>query len=374
MVITPGYLPAKNYGGPVISIYNIVESLKDTYEFFVVTSNYEFGEKERLITDNDGFIDVDVSKVRYLNLDEMNYRHLKVIMNDVLPDIIYINALFYHRLAVPALRLAKEFNIKCIVAPRGGLCKNAMQFGYYKKNLYVKYLLFTQLLNYNTRYQSTSEEETEAILKYLKVNKSNIYSISNIPSIPKKFNNDRIPKAENELRIVFFSRIHPKKNLKFAIHLLKTLSNKITFDIYGPIEDRVYWEKCKNEINCLPKNITVNYNGYLDRDKIDRTLSNYEVFLLPTLSENYGHVIVEALFAGCNILISDNTPWNDVDIFSAGKAISLDNELEFVNYLKYLAELSEDKVIKLKKNAIKYIYNKLNIDVLKTEYIDMFGS
>ena len=31
LIVTPGYLPAKNYGGPVVSILNLVENFKNEW-------------------------------------------------------------------------------------------------------------------------------------------------------------------------------------------------------------------------------------------------------------------------------------------------------------------------------------------------------
>ena len=39
-------------------------------------------------------------------------------------------------------------------------------------------------------------------------------------------------------------------------------------------------------------------------------MSQHELFVLPTRGENHGYVVGEALLAGCNVLVSDQTPWN----------------------------------------------------------------
>ena len=57
--------------------------------------------------------------------------------------------------------------------------------------------------------------------------------------------------------------------------------------------------------------------------------SGYDAFLFPTFSENYGHVIVEALSVGTLVIISDRTPWNDVEESGVGWAIALDNTIKF---------------------------------------------
>ena len=52
--------------------------------------------------------------------------------------------------------------------------------------------------------------------------------------------------------------------------------------------------------------------------KVIETFSKYDVFLFPTKGENYGHVIFEALAGGCIPIISDQTPWNDIEQAGCG--------------------------------------------------------
>ena len=74
-----------------------------------------------------------------------------------------------------------------------------------------------------------------------------------------------------------------------------------------------YWEKCQRIIDDLPENIQVKYNGTIGHEKVVREMASHDLFFLPTLGENFGHVIFEALAAGCPILISDQTPWRNLE-------------------------------------------------------------
>jgi glycosyltransferase involved in cell wall biosynthesis len=55
--------------------------------------------------------------------------------------------------------------------------------------------------------------------------------------------------------------------------------------------------------------------------------------LLPTRNENFGYVILEALLAGCPVILSDQTPWRDLDEKQAGWVIPLGDEAGFVRAL-----------------------------------------
>ncbi|HMS08176.1 MAG TPA: glycosyltransferase, partial [Pyrinomonadaceae bacterium] len=72
-----------------------------------------------------------------------------------------------------------------------------------------------------------------------------------------------------------------------------------------------------------------------DRDKVLGGVSNEELlelmkgshfFVLPTLNENFGYVFLEALAAGCPLIISENTIWSDVARRNAGFVILLSDE------------------------------------------------
>ncbi|EMF0633691.1 glycosyltransferase, partial [Enterococcus faecium] len=147
-------------------------------------------------------------------------------------------------------------------------------------------------------------------------------------------------KQEESLNLVFLSRIVPKKNLDYAIEILKTLDEEVSLDIFGPIEDKSYWEFCQKKISNLPANVKVSYKGSLNHEDIDTVFRNYDAFLFPTKSENYGHVISESLTNGCPVIISDRTPWNDIENGKEGYVCSLENIEEFRKAIKLLYKLS----------------------------------
>ena len=86
----------------------------------------------------------------------------------------------------------------------------------------------------------------------------------------------------------------------------------MVLDIYGPIHDIKYWKLCKKVIEKLPKHICVTYKGPIQGSHVPYLLNNYDFFVLLSEGENFGHAIIEALSAGCPVLISKNTPWKDL--------------------------------------------------------------
>ena len=159
-----------------------------------------------------------------------------------------------------------------------------------------------------------------------------------------------------------------------AIKYLENVGGYVQYDIYGSIEDNEYWKQCQIEIGKLPSNIQVSYKGSIEHDKVAQTISRYHAFYMPTTGENYGHSIVETLLIGRPVIISDMTPWNDINENKCGYVVEFGNENEFQNAIDQLIEMSDDLYQIYCKNAKKYINNKLKTDNIIKAYIDMFNN
>ena len=46
---------------------------------------------------------------------------------------------------------------------------------------------------------------------------------------------------------------------------------------------------------------------------VSQIFERHRVFLFPTMGENFGHVVPESLTAGCPVVTTDATPWQDLE-------------------------------------------------------------
>ena len=125
------------------------------------------------------------------------------------------------------------------------------------------------------------------------------------------------------------------KNLDFAIEIFTEIPQdiKIKFDIYGVIADNIYWKKCLKKINSLPKNINCDYLGEVKPSEVLSIFRKYDLLLLPSLGENFGHVIPEALSQGTSVLTSDKVPWEIMKTFLCGWCFPLDDKKSFIEII-----------------------------------------
>ena len=144
--------------------------------------------------------------------------------------------------------------------------------------------------------------------------------------------------------------------MKYAIELLGPLKGEIRFDIYGAIGNNDYYAACMKAAEALPANVRWEYKGQIRPDEVLEAFSDYHVFLLPTKGENYGHVIYEAMAGGCIPVISDRTPWKELEGRQVGRAIPLEQEGEFTKTLQQLVDMGQSEYDERRKRVTDYAW------------------
>jgi len=370
-VIADYNVPSIKGGGPTQSIKNLVNILSDQLDFYILASDRDQGDKQPfqgIITDQ--WVQAGSVNVFYTNTKGLNWRRIAQIINSVEYDVLYLNSFFFFKLSIAIVVLSKlkRINAKPIIlAPRGQFSPGALGLKSLKKKLYIKVAKALGLYK-DIIWHATAEMEKKEIEAILGDNVT-IKVASNLTADYTELQYDKsLEKHPGELKIVFVSRIHPKKNLKKAIASLKDLQGNVEFDIYGPLEDEKYWTECKQVIHSLPQNVDIEYRGLLDHDDIMGVFKEHHVFLFPTLGENFGHVISEALIGGCPVILSDQTPWRGLEELSVGWDIPLSDRDKFRKVLQHCLDLSQEEYQSLSINAFEYGKKQSNKqeDIIKT--------
>mgnify|MGYP001371615263 CR=1 FL=1 len=116
----------------------------------------------------------------------------------------------------------------------------------------------------------------------------------------------------------------------------------------------------------------VTLKGNLAKQDLFAQLSKYDVLLHPTLGENFGHSIVEAMALGVPVLISDKSPWTDVAESSAGWALPLSQPAAFAEKLQTIFAMGEAWSI-MSAGAVRYVKTTLNSSPTVERYRDVYG-
>jgi glycosyltransferase involved in cell wall biosynthesis/ubiquinone/menaquinone biosynthesis C-methylase UbiE len=374
------YLPGCKGGGPIRSVANMAAMLGDEFHFNVVTTDRDHRDTQPYASVKSGeWQQVGQADVLYLAPRSVSLRNLRRIMNSTDYDVLYLNSLFHSRFTIRPLLLWWARMVRrtpVVIAPRGEFSPGALSIKRLKKYLFLVAAKFSGLYDGVVWHASSSYEE-EDIRRWF----GRRASVGRAPVIVAP---DLVPpvaavnqplqreKQPGRLRLIFVSRLSPKKNLDGALRLLKGLTGSIEFDIYGHVDSDAYWSECQKIIRELPPNIKVVYRGALSHDRVMDEFSKHDLLFLPTLGENFGHVIVESLKSGCPVLISDQTPWRDLQAAGAGWDFPLSDPVSFREVLQSCTNMGKDEHQLLRDRARAYADTITKNDEVTRQNQDLF--
>ncbi len=380
LVFTGYYLPGFKAGGPVKSVSNMIENLGNAFDFYVVTRDRDLGDVSAYSGVVPGeWVRVGLAKVLYVNSFDFGLTSMVRVVREINPNIIYLVSFFdsFFTIRYLVLRYFKAISSpSVIIAPQGEFSLGALKIKRLKKTLYL-FLVRMSGLCRSVFFHASSQFDFTDIQRELSIPPSNIKVAIDLPSCKQPERGKLfLERGANDqrLHIVFLSRIVKMKNLGYALDCLALVKSDVVFDIYGPLEDPGYWELCSALILKLPPNVSVRYLGSVEASEVKRVFSGYDLFFFPSLGEGYGHVIAEALSVGTTILVSDKTPWRNLQDDFLGWDLCLDNKSEFVEKIEFCAGIPFLDRLKhrelVSENAERRIVNPENIK----DNINMFES
>lgn len=340
LIFIDWFLPAYKAGGPIQSISNLVKRLKNEIDIWIVTSNEDLGEPLKLDRELlNIWLCKDKYHVIYLDRNNRNLNKYREILNSNNFESIYFNSLFSIKFTLLPLWMCHKMDIKLILAPRGMLGKGALSIKPLRKKIFIQ--IFKALkMHEKVLWHATDVSEKKEIKKHFG-QKSTITVVPNLSSKTTEYIEKS--KQARTLNLFFLSRITIKKRLLYALNILKEIkkSHLINFTIIGPIDDQNYWKECQSAILKLPNHIKINYLGPIPNHKLKKILSSQHVLFLPTQHENFGHVIVESWQNGCPVLISENTPWKNLESQKVGFNLPLENHRKFKEVIEFFSLINQ---------------------------------
>ncbi|CAN5544251.1 hypothetical protein BH18ACI1_BH18ACI1_02730 [soil metagenome] len=363
LVICNYYLPGYKRGGSLRTIVNMVDRLKDRFDFWIVTRDHDGDNIQYKGVKINGWNNVRGARVFYLSKNNVKISKLRELIIETKPDSVYLNSVFsplsIFVLMLRRLSLIPKLNI--ILAPEGEISDGALKIKPKKKKVFLK-LAKNLGLHENLIWKTASDfEKYES--ERIKGSGGEVFVAPNLPS--RMFLEDYNPRLKpqkniGEAKMVFLSRFMRKKNFNWLLDLLDKINGNLQIDIFGNLEDKDYWAEARQIIKNLPENIKIEYKGLLPYEEVLNKLFEYHFFILPTLSENFGHVFIEALAAGCPLIISDRTPWLNLEEKRIGWDLSLEKPNQWVNLINYCLSIGDKTYSEFSSNARKFAIDWLS--------------
>lgn len=341
LVVVDHFLPGEKAGGPVRSIANLIAHLHDAAEFLVLTQDRDLGDSAPYpCVHADEWMKVAGASVRYLAAAGWQLGAVIRAVRRTPHDVLYLNSYFspstQYLLAARRLGLLRR-SPRVVVAPRGQYGAGALALKRRKKfwNLAVANAtgVHTGLV-----WHATTPDEARVIRERIRPS-GRVIVAANLSAAkepttahsavagpePHSAAPPAVAKRPGVLHVVTVARVNRMKNQSQAIALLADLPGELTFDVYGSLEDDAYLEECRALARRDGTAARVRFLGPLRHAQVAATLARYHLFFLPSLGENFGHAVYEALAAGCPVLISDRTPWRGLAERAAGWDLPLES-------------------------------------------------
>lgn len=360
MIFADYYLPGYKSGGGMRTIVNMVERLGGRYDFRIVTRDHD-GKLDRKQYENvhiNAWNEVGRAQVYYLSKDRVRISKLRELILETRPDAIYLNS-FFATLAIYVLKLRRLRLIPwtgIVLAPCGELSEGALRLKNRKKRFFMNTAKLIGLYR-DLVWKPSTRLEREEIERFGPLGARYVEAADMPPrTIYPEYEPDRKPQKEKgSARLVFLSRFMRKKNFKWLLEILREERGRLEIDVYGPLEDSEYWEECSEIIEGLPPNISVRAKGPVPHSEVPETLFGYHFFIMPTLGENFGHIFLEALAAGCPLIISDRTPWRDLPEKRIGWDLPLEEPLRWRRVISEAVRMENGEYRRLSRAARHYL-------------------
>jgi glycosyltransferase involved in cell wall biosynthesis len=211
-------------------------------------------------------------------------------------------------------RVSRELGVPLIVAPRGMLEPRALQYRKWRKliawNLWQdKWISRADLIH------ATSRGEADHLLK--KNLGKPIVILSNgtqLPDLRRK--QDIIPNRKR--RLLFLSRIHPEKGLINLVNAFKSIHPTDWELIIAGYDELNHQKEVQKEVDTAGLSNSVRFLGPVGNEEKWQVYRDSDVFILPSFSESFGIVVVEALASGLPVITTTRTPWTEIPEYDCG--------------------------------------------------------
>lgn len=298
--VTPSYVPAWRYGGPIVSVHGLCRALVERGHQVSVFTTTADGDAD-LDVPVGVARDVDGVQVTYFACDGLRRLYWSSGLRRALGAVGSFDAVHAHAcfLMPPtwAARTAAAAGVPYLFSPRGMLVRKLIA----SRNPWIK-RAWIRLFDQHSLHRAafvhvTSERERTELLRVLP-NIERFAVVANGVDWPAEIG----PRSEGDgsLRLLFLGRINWTKGLDLAIEALSAVP-EAHLRIVGNDEEGLR-PSLDRLASSLGVDQRVEWLGPLYGADKAGALANADALLMPSLSENFGNSALEAMAAGVPVI------------------------------------------------------------------------
>lgn len=305
------FFPAQT-GGPDNTVYWITKALKKNNFEPVIIATERGLDKE---VARNRWLDTDYGKVIYTK-NLIHYFPVKLIITALRQmknaDLVHLAMLFYPASFIIAIINHFFYKKPVLWSVHGDLDPYMVKRSGWKKRPVL--WIINNLLKKHVAFHATCPAEVQYIV-------DNFGEEVEIITIPNYMEFSAPIKTKKEKSFLYIGRIHPKKaieNLIEALDLSKQFRGSgFNLKIAGNA-DNPYGEKLKAQAKKLGLEEQVIFEGHVEGDHKQQLLAESYFSFMPSHTENFGIVVMEALAQYTPVVASKGTPWGLLEEDKAG--------------------------------------------------------
>ena len=219
-------------------------------------------------------------------------------------DLLHIHA-FFSYITAPTASYGRKRGVPYIIRPFGQLDPWCFARSAWKKRFFNR-LVGQTILKGASAIHVTSEMEWQSLARLGFAEKSVVIPLgvdtASLSALPmRRESSERVP------RLLFLSRIDPKKGLPLLFQAVRQLEDQgITVDLIvaGSGESR-YMKEMRTLVHRLALERRVEFAGFLTGQEKLRCFTKADIFILPSYHENFAIAAAEAMAAGLPVIVSN---------------------------------------------------------------------
>lgn len=341
--VVPTYLPATRYGGPIYSVHGLARAQAALgHEVSVATTSVD-GENDSNVA-HEVAVPLDGVQVYYFRSRFLRRIYwapaMRRFLRQQLPqfDFVHLHSVFLWPTNMAARECVRA-GVPYALAPRGMLVRELIQ----ARSGLIKRAWLTLIEGFTLRhaafFHATSEREiTDAQTLGVTVRAPQVVpnGVALTPAAP--------PTAESPY-VLYLGRINWKKQIDQLIAAVAMIPG-LKLKIAGNDEEALL-PSLKQQCALLGMQTRVEFLGEVSGTPKQILLASAQVLVLPSLSENFGNVVLEALQQRCPVIVRESVGLAAVvKSADAGWVFSTPDEL-----LKALQRVCADRVERDRRGA-----------------------
>jgi glycosyltransferase involved in cell wall biosynthesis len=310
-------LPALRYGGPIVSVHGLCKALaRRGHAVHVYTTNMDGPGVCAVPLDAD--VNLDGVQVRYFPVPGLRRLYWSPAMGSALReqiagfDIVHNHSVFLWP-TWAAARAARRAGVPYVLAPRGMLVKDLIRRkNRWLKTAWINLIERTNLRNAAAIHVTSALEELDMRALGLHTGPAALIANGVDPAAPAQTlpPSPALAERAGERFVLFIGRINWKKGLDRLIPAMRHLPD--TRLLIAGNDEEAYQPVLEALAQTCGVRARIDFLGAVHGIDKDWLLAHAAALVLPSYSENFGNVVLEAMAAGCPAVLTPEVGAADI--------------------------------------------------------------